>query len=63
MYWSRAAFRPLDIAPEVDPEDEGAVRGPKFLREFEKERREEAAMKRDDEESTVEQITEPQRDG
>jgi hypothetical protein len=62
MYWSRAAFRPLDIAPDVDPEDEDAVRGPRFLREFEAKRREEALMKTDVEESTVGQMPEPQRE-
>jgi hypothetical protein len=61
MYWSRAAFRPLDIAPDVDPEDEDAVRGPKFLRDFEEKRREEAVMKRD-EESSVGQLPEPLKD-
>lgn len=59
MYWSRAAFRPLDIAPEVDPEDEDTVRGPKFLRELEKKLREEGVVKMDDGESTVGQIPEP----
>ncbi len=48
MYWSRAAFRPLDIAPEVETDDEDAVRGPKFLRDFERKRREEVAMKKDE---------------
>lgn len=62
MYWSRAAFRPLDIAPEVDPEDEDAVRGPKFLREYEKKRHEEAVAKKEDGESTVRQIPEPVRE-
>jgi len=60
MYWSRAAFRPLDIAPEVDPEDEDLVRGPRFLREFEAKRREEAVIK-NEEESSVEQLPEPLR--
>lgn len=62
MYWSRAAFRPLDIAPEVEPDEEDTVRGPKFLREFEKKRREEAVMKNDDEESSVRQLPEPLRE-
>jgi hypothetical protein len=62
MYWSRAAFRPLDIAPEVDSEDEDAVRGPRFLREFEKKRREEAVIKNDVEESSIVENPEPARE-
>jgi hypothetical protein len=58
MYWARAASRPLDIMPEVEPEDEDAVRGPRFLREFEKKRREEAAMKKEEEESSPAQLSE-----
>jgi hypothetical protein len=40
-YWARAATRPLNIAPHVDDEDIDAERciGPKFLWEFEQERR------------------------
>lgn len=62
MYWSRAAFRPLNIEPEVDPEDEDVVCGPRFLREFEAKRREEAVMKKDDEESSVGQLPKPLRE-
>jgi hypothetical protein len=62
MYWSRAAFRPLDIAPEVDSEDEDAVSGPRFLREFEKKRREEAVIKKDVEESSIGENPEPARE-
>jgi hypothetical protein len=61
-YWSRAALRPLHIAPEVDLEDEDAVQGPRFLREFETKRYEEADMKKDVEESSVGQLTEPLRE-
>jgi len=56
MYWTRAAIRPLDISPEVEPGDENTVRGPRFLREFEKKRREEAEV----EEDLVEQLPESQ---
>lgn len=40
MYWRRAATRPLNIAPHVDDEDidDQCIR-PKFLREFEKDRK------------------------
>lgn len=59
MYWTRAAFRPLNISPDVEPGDEDAVQGPRFLKEFEKKRREEAATS-EEEEVLVEQLPESQ---
>jgi hypothetical protein len=59
MYWSRATFRPLNLAPDVESDDEDGLRGPKFLRDFEKKRREEAKVKKDVAETTVEQNAEP----
>lgn len=60
-YWSRAAFRPLYIAPDVDSDDEDGVRGPKFLRDFEKKRRERNKAKRNDEQTKTEENDEQTR--
>lgn len=39
MFWTRAAERPLNIAPEID-NDEDNTTGPQFLRDFERLRKE-----------------------
>lgn len=38
MYWTRAAYRPLNIAPDVSPREEKYYLGRKFLKSFEDKR-------------------------
>jgi hypothetical protein len=38
MYWRRAALRPLNIAPDVEPNEIGYYLGRKFLQDFEENR-------------------------
>jgi hypothetical protein len=44
----------LNIAPDVDSDDENGVRGPKFLEDFEKKRRDQAKAKEGDGASSAE---------
>ena len=39
VFWRRAIERPLSIAPEVEDADVNKVKGIQFLREFERERK------------------------